>query len=549
MPRLSSSGIFFDCLIIVAVFSIEAGRMLGYVAIAVSFAALFSYLVLKPIYDYYRDPKGLRRFHGMTRLAPFTNIPYMYYAARGCRFKAVHEAHKKHTVVRVGPNSVSFNDVAGVRDIYGHSTPALKDDFYNVLAGTHRHLADVQNRQEHARKRRVLAGAYSQANLVQWEHVVADRTSVLVSQYDRLCESPEYVPTPHADTSVDPKQYEGSINHRLWAGLFGIDAICEIGFSAGLRLLENGSDMVDIETMDGKPYRVSYRESLWYQHRIQSSLVWSTGWFKHLVTWTQWHPFWQHEKNNTNMIITFCKRRLQRYQAGEKLDDFTTYLLEDKYGNANMLPMGELCSEFSIMMNAGSDTTATAITNALYNLLKNPECFQALRGELDAVLEPDEAVAAYDRVKHLGYLRACLDESMRLNPPNTMNVPRLTPPEGLEIMGEWIPGNTTVHSPPYSMHRNAHIFPDPESYRPERWLAKDAKDLQPHFITFSAGARGCIGRNITYLEQYVVIASLVHRFDFELLSPHWVLPQREAFTCSPGDMPVRISRRRMDAKT
>ncbi|KAF2094199.1 cytochrome P450 monooxygenase [Rhizodiscina lignyota] len=522
--------------------------MLGWITTVVSVSFFFLLFALKPIYDYLRDPKGLRRFHGMNWLAPFTNIPYMYYSSQGRRFKVVHEAHKKHTIVRVGPNSVSFNDVVGVRDIYGHGSPALKDEFYNVLAGTHRHLADVQNREEHSRKRRVLAGAYSQAHLIQWEHVVADRTSALVAQYDRLCEKPEYVPTPHADPSSDPKQLEGFINHRLWSTLFGIDAICEIGMSAGLRLLENGNDMVDVETMDGKPYRCSYRESLWYAHRVQSSLVWSTGWFKHLRGLTKWHPFWRHEENYTNMVITFCKRRLQRYQAGEKLDDFYAYLLEDKYGNANMLPMGELVAECSIMMNAGSDTTATALTNALYNLLKHPDCFQALRRELDAVLEPGEVVAAYDRIKHLPYLRACLDESMRLNPPNTMNVPRLTPPEGLEVMGEWIPGNTTVHSPPYSMHRNPSIFPDPESFRPERWLAEDAQELQPHFITFSAGARGCIGRNITYLEQYVAIATLVHRYDFELISPDWVLPQREAFTCSPGDLPVRISRRQILGK-
>lgn len=238
------------------------------------------------------------------------------------------------------------------------------------------------------------------------------------------------------------------------------------------------------------------------------------------------------------------RRRLSRYEAGEKLEDFFTYLLENKNGLPNMYPMGELVAECSIMMNAGSDTTATALTNVLYWLLKNPKCLAKLRAELDEVLEPHEMVAAYDRVKHLPYLRACLDESMRLTPPNTMNVPRLTPKDGMSIMGRWIPGNTTVHSPTYSVHRIAEAFPDPESYNPDRWLGKTARDLQRHFLTFSLGSRGCIGRNITYLEQTVVLASIVHRYEFELISEDWVLGQREAFTCSPGDMPVKISRRK-----
>ncbi|PYH96711.1 cytochrome P450 [Aspergillus ellipticus CBS 707.79] len=107
------------------------------------------------------------------------------------------------------------------------------------------------------------------------------------------------------------------------------------------------------------------------------------------------------------------------------------------------------------------------------------------------------------------------------------------------------PGNTTVHSPRYAMHRNPSVFPNPESFDPERWLGEEAKALQPYFITFSAGARGCIRRNITYLEQSVALASLVHRYGFELPSKDFVLRQSEAFTCSPGDMPIRIRMRHM----
>jgi cytochrome P450 len=243
------------------------------------------------------------------------------------------------------------------------------------------------------------------------------------------------------------------------------------------------------------------------------------------------------------MVYYLTRKRLERYNKGEKLDDFFTYLFEDKYGNPNMYPMGELAAEASIMMNAGSDTTAIALTNVLYWLLKNPDAFAKLREELDAVLDPDEPVAPFDRVKHLPYLRACLDESMRLTPPNTMNIPRITPPQGLSVMGYWIPGRTTVHCSTYTIHRNPKIFVEPLAYKPERWLGEDGKDLQQHFLTFSAGARGCIGRNITYMEQTIVLASLIFRFDFSLMSDDWVLEQEESFTCSPSDFPIRVRRR------
>jgi cytochrome P450 len=53
----------------------------------------------------------------------------------------------------------------------------------------------------------------------------------------------------------------------------------------------------------------------------------------------------------------------------------------------------------------------------------------------------------------------------------------------------------------YVAHRDPKVFPEPETFRPERWLGDDAKDLQAAFITFSAGARGCIGRNISYCKH------------------------------------------------
>ena len=503
-------------------------------------------LVLKHIYDYVRDPKGLRRFPGMSFLAPFTNIPCMLHSTAGRRFKAFHDAHQRlGPIVRVGPNSVSFNSAVGAKDIYGHGSPVRKGEFYDLLAGSHRHLADVSDRDEHSRKRRVLAGAYSQASLENWEHIVADRTAALIQQYDKLCIEPYYHATLHADPTVKSDSIKGCINHRYWMILFAQDAIVQIGLTADWKMFEARNDLITITDVTGKRDTFSYREVLWRSHLIQNRFVWSPNWFHWLASMTGWHQFWKDGTRFSNLCVHLVQQRLKRYRAGESLDDFFKYIFEDKYGKANMYPIGEMVAETAIMLNAGSDTTGIALTNVLYWLLKNPACLAKLRAEIDYVLDEDEAVAPYDKVKHLVYLRACLDECLRLTPPNTMSVNRLTPPEGMSIMGHWIPGSTTVHSPPYAMHRHGDVFPDPESFIPERWLSDQAKAFQPYFITFSAGARGCIGRNITYLEQTVALASLVHRYDFELFDQDWVLPQKETFTCSPGDMPVRVRMRRV----
>ena len=72
--------------------------------------------------------------------------------------------------------------------------------------------------------------------------------------------------------------------------------------------------------------------------------------------------------------------------------------------------------------------------------------------------------------------------------------------------------------------------------------------MQPYFITFSAGARGCIGRNISYLEQTVLLSSVLHRYEFRLPYEGWEQERWEAFNLSPGEMPVKVWKREFAAE-
>ncbi|KAJ5760426.1 cytochrome protein [Penicillium odoratum] len=164
----------------------------------------------------------------------------------------------------------------------------------------------------------------------------------------------------------------------------------------------------------------------------------------------------------------------------------------------------------------------------MYLLLKNPDCLRKLRAEVGSILDEKSLLP------------------LRLLPPVSKNLPRRTPPEGATILGDWIPGDTSVSISAYVMHRDPAIFPEPETYRPERWLGDAGKEIQPYFVAFSAGARGCIGRNISYLEQTVLLASLVHRFEFALSSPVWEPTIRQTTNLNSGPMPLKIWRREVE---
>ncbi len=199
-------------------------------------------------------------------------------------------------------------------------------------------------------------------------------------------------------------------------------------------------------------------------------------------------------------------------------------------------------------MNAGSDTTAIQLANVMYHLIKTPSALAKLRQELDTVDSGSQVVVPYSNVKTLQFLRACLDESLRITPPVAFGLPRKTPPQGAMVGTTWISGGVTVCIPAYIAHRDEEWFPNSEEYRPERWLQEESSKLQSYFIPFSAGARGCIGRNISYIEQYVLMATLLKRFEFSLPHESWELQRHEDFNLLPGPMPVRI-RKRIQAPT
>ncbi|KAK4081153.1 uncharacterized protein Triagg1_2685 [Trichoderma aggressivum f. europaeum] len=488
-------------------------------------------LILEPLFTYHRDSKKLRRFPNASLLSGISEIGYILKRYRGFRSKEIHESHLQHPVVRVGPNSLSFSTPDAIRAIYGHNTPCLKGGTYVTAAGTHPSLLDVVDKQEHARKRRILSHAFATRNLEQWEFKVTDKVQKLVAQFDLLCHDKE----------------EATVDFRMWSNLFTIEAIADIALSHHLGCLGQGSDLVMITTKDGREKTVNYIECLHAGRRATSMLIWSTKWFSSLRFALKRLPGffqtqWRKGQGFDEMVRYLVQQRLRRHENGEQLEDFAGCLFQDKHGDARNLEIAEIEAEVATLLDAGSDTTAISLTHAMYFLMKTPAALSRLREELRVALDGSQEIAKYAAVKNLPYLHACINESLRLLPPVAFGLNRMTPHEGLMIDGTWIPGNTLVGVPAYTAHRNP-LFSNGEQYQPERWLEDGIKETQGTFIPFSTGARGCIGRNISYIEQTVLLATLVQRYDLSLVDPEGNLDHEEAFNLWPGPLPLKIRRR------
>jgi cytochrome P450 len=187
------------------------------------------------------------------------------------------------------------------------------------------------------------------------------------------------------------------------------------------------------------------------------------------------------------------------------------------------------------MAFAGSETTAISLAAVFYFLLKNPEKLERLRAEIDDAAragvfsDGDTGLVTWHESQRLPYLDACIKEAFRLHPAAGLPLERIVPKEGTEIAGHFVKGGTIVGCSAWVIHKNPEIFGDNvEDYRPERWLADEAKaktvagreaeeqrikEMNGTMIQFGMGSRTCIGKNISLLEIYKLVPSMLRRFD------------------------------------
>ena len=175
----------------------------------------------------------------------------------------------------------------------------------------------------------------------------------------------------------------------------------------------------------------------------------------------------------------------------------------------------------------GSDTTSTAFAACFFYLLHNASCLERLSSEVRSSFADVEDIVLGPQLTSCRYLRACIDEAMRLAPPVPALLPREVLNGGMTIDGHYFQEGTVVGVPTYAIHRKADYFPDPLAYKPERWLIDGQTDkpnvtaeslalAQSAFCPFSIGSRGCIGKGVAYLELSIALARALFLYDMRL---------------------------------
>jgi cytochrome P450 len=156
---------------------------------------------------------------------------------------------------------------------------------------------------------------------------------------------------------------------------------------------------------------------------------------------------------------------------------------------------GQLVSNATIFIAAGTETTTTFLCGAIYHILSNPQVL------LKLCLEIREAAAHMsdlnlDLIDNMRYLKACMHESMRIYPPVSGTLTRVVSKGGAYICGSYVPENTVVGVNQWATYHSAKNFKHPDDFRPERWLdvgnGEYAGDHRNALQPFSYGPRKCI---------------------------------------------------------
>ncbi|KAK6988925.1 cytochrome P450 [Favolaschia claudopus] len=430
--------------------------------------------------------------------------------------KSLHDRYGAY--VRIGPNEISVIDAPAVRKILGRGG-LEKGRYYE--SGRHPSTPPsivCLSGDAHTAKRRLWDHAMTPASIKEYEPLVAARARELVSCL-RL---------------RDPQI---GIDLVAWVDLFTLDLMGDLAFGSGFKMMENGRDA------DGLGKRIRWFVNQRTAAVRTSNVVGQVPW---LIPTIQSVPgVSQIIKDFNSFGQALAKQRVKKVAIGTR--DLWYHLADGKKAtDENSVADG------IVAIVAASDTVASTLCSVIWFLLSHPHQYQRLQKELDtAIADGDDP---FDAVKHqeLHFLRACINETLRLHPPLPSNGTRQIYPSqaGQTIAGRFIPPGTTVSTPAYSLHRNQDYFsPHPDQFLPERWLQGSQFDSHDSsaFLPFSLGPSNCVGQKFARRELSMVLCILFKSFTLRFAdgfdAEAWPREMQDFFVVTRGPLYVQLTRR------
>nr|ATW72294.1 cytochrome p450 CYP3044A7 [Brachionus calyciflorus] len=204
----------------------------------------------------------------------------------------------------------------------------------------------------------------------------------------------------------------------------------------------------------------------------------------------------------------------------------------------------EILSQSILFLLAGYETTSQTLSYIAYNLAMNPNDQEKLIQEVDDVLDRHDGKVNYESISEMHFMDNVINETLRMFPP-AVRLDRIASAD-YEYNGMKIPKGMVWSVPIWALHHDPEIYPEPDSFRPERFDEKEKIHRENvAFLPFGAGPRNCVGMRFALLEIKILLTSVLSKYSFEKCdkTPEKVQIDNSGFARPTCPLIVKVNRR------
>ena len=257
---------------------------------------------------------------------------------------------------------------------------------------------------------------------------------------------------------------------------------------------------------------------------LTSALLFFPSLQKDMGVWSPWGNFIHQRKQIDKLIYLEIAER--RANPDSSRTDILSMLLAASDEEGQSLSDAELRDELLALLLAGHETTATAMSWALYWIHRLPDVKQKLLKELESISDRTDFMSMF----RLPYLTAVCNEALRIHPVAMLTFPRVVE-EPTELLGHKLELKTIVIGCIYLLHHREDLYPNSQQFNPDRFLERSFSPYE--FMPFGGGVRRCVGEALAQFEMKIVLATILSRYSLELCDRAPVKPQRRGVTLAP----------------
>ena len=333
-------------------------------------------------------------------------------------------------------------------------------------------------------------------------------------------------------------------------------AIWEAAQAAVARLAAQGDGIVEVEAETSHAAAdVIFRTlfSIPIEHRIAAQVFDQFKTYQRsqpilnlaaFVPVPRWMPrFFRRRTKRTaaairSLITQLTQERMRAIRDGSAPDDLATKIMTTPDPETGAcFETQEMVDQVAIFFLAGHETSASALSWALYLLALYPDWQDRVAAEAEVLEKCDFALLSGLRIS-----RDVFRETLRLYPPVPMMVREATQQE--RFRDRDVPKGAQLVISSWHLHRHTELWDAPDDFDPSRWQTENGKSCQrTAYIPFSAGPRVCTGAGFAMVEGVVLLSTLVRHFRFEVVNGRDPVPVAHLTVRSMDGIWLRISRR------